>query len=574
MRNRSGVTHCLRSGRIFSIELRAIVLSTACALAFCSVAPCDYAQGARIPHDAARITPPGTYPIVKDSITLSAIAPTIGFVKNWKTNSSAIWRQKLTNVKVEWIETTRIEAKAKLSIMLASGDYADVIFGMNNSGLSVQDLSRYGKEGIFLPLNGLIDEYGYEVKELFKEEPEVRKAITSPDGNIYALPLVATDDYHLTLRQKLWINKAWLDKLGLALPTTTDEFYTVMKAFKQRDPNGNGLADEIPMTGAKRSQEDLAMWIMNAFVIAGGPDESGDATLNCYEFIVNDQVFFNANTDEFKEGLKYLRKLFKEGLIDVAALTQDKAQIKSLVDGGTVRVGAVASHHPGNFCTLTDDMTAPMHQFVVLPPLKGPKGNRTTPWIIDQAVAPGQFVITNKCRHPVVAFRWGDSFFNLDATLVDKGVEGLHWFRVDPSEKVLGMNGKQAKYRYGKVLSQDDNAQIGFGPGWTRDLKNEFAIVPGKFSYEEFLYRSTKAYDPFKVRRYPYTTAPIAESDSTEFNDLRRTIHTYIGESVDRFIIGDLDIDRKWDAYAKQLDQIGLQRYLQILRAAYASSSR
>lgn len=532
------------------------------------------AQSAPLPRDPAKVSAPGAYPIVKETLRLSAVAPTIGFIKDWKTNSSALWREKLTNVKVDWIETTRVEAKTKLSMMLASGDYPDIIFGMSNSGLSVQDLYRYGKQGLFLPLNGLIDTYGYEVKQLFKAEPEMKKAITSPDGNIYGLPLVATDDYHLTMRQKLWINKTWLDRLGLRLPTNTDEFYEVLKAFKTRDPNGNGLRDEIPLTGAKRSQEDLAMWIMNAFVVAGGPDDSADATLNCYEYIVDDKVFFNANTPQFKDGLTYINKLFREGLFDVSALSQDKSQIKPLVDGPVVKVGCVASHHPGNFCGLSDDMGAPMHQYVALPPIMGPHGNRTTPWIIDQVVSPGQFVITNKCKDPVVAFRWGDSFFNLEATLADKGVEGLHWAKVGPGENLMGLNGKPAKYKYLKTLAQDDNAQIGFGPGWTRDLKNEFAKSPDKFSYEEFLYTSTVAYDPYKVRRYPYATAPIAEADAREFNDLRSVIHAYIGESVDRFIIGDLDIDRKWGDYVRQLDQIGLQRYLQILKAAYAASSR
>lgn len=64
----------------------------------------------------------------------------------------------------------------------------------------------------------------------------------------------------------------------------------------------------------------------------------------------------------------------------------------------------------------------------------------------------------------------------------------------------------------------------------------------------------------------------MSEKDSTEFNDLRRTIHSYVGESVDRFIIGDLDIDKKWEDYVRQLNQIGLSRYLKILQDAFTAS--
>jgi putative aldouronate transport system substrate-binding protein len=545
----------------------AAAAAAAAALSFCACS----GTGAR---DDASSGPPGSFPIVRQRVELTAIAPTIGFIKDWRTNASYLWRERLTNVRVDFIETTRTEARTRLGVMLASGDYPDIIFGMSGSGLSVQDVSRYGEQGRFIPLNGLIEEYGYETSRMLASDPEIKKAITSPDGNIYALPLVAMDDYHLTMRQKAFIDKAWLDRLGLAPPTTTEEFYATMKAFKERDPNGDGLADEIPMTGAKRSQEDLAMWIMNAFIVAGGPDESADATLNCYEYIVDGRVFFNADKPQFREGLRFLNRLFRDGLLDVASLTRDKSQIKPLVDGERVRVGLVASHHPANFCALSDDMGAPIHQFAALPPLRGPGGNRTTPWMIDATVQPGQFAITDKCRNPVVAFRWGDSFFNLEATLADKGVEGLHWARVSPDERLLGINGKPAKYEYLKSLTIDDNAQVGFGPGWTRDIKNEFAASADRFSYEEFLYDATKLYEPYKVRRYPYSTAPVAEADTAEFDDLRRTIHAYIGESVDRFIIGDLDLGRDWGSYVRQLGQIGVDRYLQILRTAYEAYSK
>jgi putative aldouronate transport system substrate-binding protein len=120
---------------------------------------------------------------------------------------------------------------------------------------------------------------------------------------------------------------------------------------------------------------------------------------------------------------------------------------------------------------------------------------------------------------------------------------------------------------YLKVLAKEDNAQINLGPGWTRDLKNEAAITPG-YSYEAMLYNQTKLYEPYKVARFPYVTASVADRDTQEFTDLRRTIHTAIAESVDRFIIGDLDLGTQWDAYVAQLRQIGLPRWLAILQAS------
>lgn len=517
-----------------------------------------------------RINPPGELPIVDGPVTLTGFIPSIGFISDMATNNGIVRLENMTNVHVEWIESSKVDARNKLSILLSSGTYPDIIQGASSNALSAQDLIRYGTQGLFLPLNDLIEKNGYYIQAMFDALPSVREAITSSDGNIYGLPAVFTDDYHMTMRQKLWVNREWLDRLGLDMPETTDEFYTVMKAFKDEDANGNGDPDdEIPMTGAKRHLEDLPMWIMNAFVPAGGPDDSGDALLNNYEFIVNEEVSFSADKPEFREGLRFIRKMYNEGLIYVTALTQDREQMKSLVDGGeTARIGAVASHHPGNFANLGDAENSRFKQYEVMPPIKGPKGQQNAPWFIDAIIEPGQFVITNACEYPDVALRLADYYYSRDFGEHEKGVEGVHWRYVNPSENLVALNGGDAKYQYLKTLTREDNAQINLGPGWTQDLKNEFARAE-EYSYEEMLYNATTLYDPYRISRFPYATAPIAADDIDEFNHLRRTIHSYVGESVDRFIINDLDIDTQWNEYLEQLNRIGLTRYLEILRTAY-----
>ena len=65
--------------------------------------------------------------------------------------------------------------------------------------------------------------------------------------------------------QFYWIRQDWLDKLGLAVPTTVDELHDVLLAFKNNDPNGNGKADEIPLfdrsaTSENEMGEYLALW--------------------------------------------------------------------------------------------------------------------------------------------------------------------------------------------------------------------------------------------------------------------------------------------------------------------------
>jgi ABC-type sugar transport system, periplasmic component len=511
------------------------------------------------------VTAPGKLPVVEKPVTITGFVPSIGFVKDWATNLSSIYLEGKTGLHFDWITATKEDAKTKLSVLISSGDYPEVIMG-GNIALSQEQIQKYGKQGIFLRLNDLIDKQGYWTKELFKASPEAKEAVSADDGSIYSLPMVQSDDTHMIFHQKMWINKKWLDKLGLKVPTTTDEFAKAMLAFKTMDPNGNGKADEIPLTGAKRYLEDSAMWLMNGFIPAGGDDGSGDATLNAYEFIVGNKVFFNADKPEFREGLRYLRKLYKDGLFDPAALTQDRNAIKPLIDGESNRVGAFASHHPQNASTATGSDKDHYLDFVILPPLKGPQGKQYIPSFYDFTISAGNFIITDKCKNPEAAFRYADFRYDTEASnVIRAGGLGASWAYVGKDEKATGLDGKPALYKYLPVV---DNSFENIGNMWTRDIKMHYAVDKSG-AYEKMLYDATQLYKPFGVPRYPYGSVSIPEASMTEMADLRRTLHSYIGESVDRFIIGDLDLDKDWDGYLKQLKTIGADRYLQILSSAY-----
>lgn len=90
--------------------------------------------------------------------------------------------------------------------------------------------------------------------------------MTLADGNIYALPMI-NDCYLCSLPVKMWIYQPWLDALGMEAPQTTEKLYLVLKAFKEGDPNGNGLADEIPLVAATSGwYSSIEGYIMNAFI--------------------------------------------------------------------------------------------------------------------------------------------------------------------------------------------------------------------------------------------------------------------------------------------------------------------
>ena len=111
--------------------------------------------------------------------------------------------------------------------------------------------AELGAQGYILPLNEYLDNSSVGYAAAFEKLPGLRDYITTPDGNIYSLPNV-DGSLHVQYNMKLWINTTWLENLGLEMPTTTEEFYDVLKAFKEQDANGNGDPDdEIPLSGVK-----------------------------------------------------------------------------------------------------------------------------------------------------------------------------------------------------------------------------------------------------------------------------------------------------------------------------------
>ena len=120
---------------------------------------------------------------------------------------------------------------------------------------------------------------------------------TAPDGHIYALPQWA-DCYHCTYPDKLWINSTWLKKLNLQMPKTTEELRTVLRAFKTQDPNGNGKADEIPMT-TDAQDSSLIAYLMNAFAYNPVGANNGVRSLLTLD---GDKVTTPVNTDGVEGG--------------------------------------------------------------------------------------------------------------------------------------------------------------------------------------------------------------------------------------------------------------------------------
>lgn len=206
------------------------------------------------------------------------------------------------------------EAKQKFSMMVAGGETLPDIVVL--PGLSDVERYNYGSGGYFIPLDEYMENDAVNWNKTMdtwatgQQKESVLRDARSFDGKIYAFPQFYCDPADASSLY-MSINKQWLDNLKLEVPATTDELYTVLKAFKEQDANGNGDSkDEIPMMGHTGWQGSAAAFLLNSFTYFAYSGDFG-YQLNAE----NGRLSAPFVTEEFREGLRFLRKLVEEGLL-------------------------------------------------------------------------------------------------------------------------------------------------------------------------------------------------------------------------------------------------------------------
>jgi putative aldouronate transport system substrate-binding protein len=521
-------------------------------------------------------------PIVKERITLNIFAPSDEQGHDRGDNLQTKELEEMTGIKMVWQVAPAASIKEKLNLMFASGDMTDLVTTgvSSNSRLDMSTEALYGSQGLILPLNQYFDTISVGYKAAFEELSGMKEYITTPDGNIYSMPNV-DGSLHVQYNCKLWINTHWLKNLGLSMPATTEEFYQVMKAFKEKDANGNGdPSDEIPLSTCKSgSGVQIDGFLMNPFQLTPEVDKL---------YLENKKVVFSPVTDNYREGLRYLHRLYAEGLINPESFTQDRqTQVNRNENGPHTVIGAFLAQRPGYGADLTTlPNSKKWEQYESLPPLKGPGGKAIAAWnpyIIYQS---GQTFIPSKSKYPEAAFRLVDYIATKEGSLrASFGVKGVHWEDALPGE--LGLDGRQAEVKKisgsGNVAG-DTNYAWGQLMGLVRSPRfTEFLVTdPNPYAPDVIpldgrqvtMYRGSLEHE--KVRQPLESVLPSLYQTADEVEEMtlvKRTVVDYTNESIIRFVTGDLNIDRDWDDYINQLKNIGLDRYLELLQIAYDRSA-
>lgn len=476
------------------------------------------------------------FPIVNEEITLRVFGQQGPVQAKWDTMGMWKYYQELTNVRLDFTDVLPAEGyDEKKSLMWASNDYPDIFV---RAQLGNAELVKYGSMGILAPLEDMIPVYAPNLQKLIDEDPAILSRITAPDGHIYALPAVFT----LTAARddKFWMNRAWLDQVGMEVPETVDELEAVLRAFKGVDFNGNGEADEYPMGIAD------AQGLVCRFAGVWGFQRQ----FGTYLEVKDGKVSTYLTDDGFKEELQWLAQMYSEGLIDPEIFTQDYAKYAA----------KMAGQQMGLFFNQADD-TFDSTNFVGVAPFKG-KADRQYVEASPAARDNGVFAICADCENKEAAMRWIDYFYGYEGSILMRyGVEGENMYFDEDGKPHYNDGILDSPEGSGTEIGKYTIWPGGGAPQWVNNDNCEAIASAATLAAQEAL----DPYVPEQIYAAPLLEQEVSDRLSVLWTDLE----SYMKETTAKLIRGELNFESDWDTYVETMNKIGLEEWVSIYQAAY-----
>ena len=502
---------------------------------------------------ASELTEVGTYPISEEPLEFTMFRTNMPNVEDFQTNDFTKYMEDLTNIKFTFEAAARDDRAEKLNMEFNTNTYPDVIMHY------APDAAKWGvEEGILIPLDDLIEA---NMPNYMEKMGQYLDQMRETDGHIYQLAGL-NECYHCQYARKMWVNTHYLEEMGVEVPQTTEEFYEVCKKFVETYP------DKIAIGGASSGwYVDFVAWLMGSFTLDSG--EYGKLALT-----PDGEIVSAATTEEWREGLRYIKSLYDIGAIYDGNFTQDAEQLRTIMNQEDVPVLFVP------FGTISDGIDSDSNnevyrQYQCISPLEGPDGTRITPYFKYSGLETGSFSITDKCSNPAAVLRWVDYFFSEkgDISAQFGADEGKDWVW-EPNDGSVGLNGEPAMYKISDEAQYSSEVQ---NHDW-QDLVIRYApdVDTGTSAGLEKL-----LYDATKEKQEPYGQNPengdldvlpdlkMTADESTELQTIQVEVKNYINSAKVAFITGTKSLDDDWDTYLKELDACGLQTMIDIYQAAY-----
>lgn len=466
--------------------------------------------------------------------------------------------QEQTNVHIKWTCFVADQFGDKKNLALAQ--FGALPDGLFIAGMGDYDLLRYAKQGVIIPLEHLIDKYMPNLQAVFEKYPEYRVMCTAPDGHIYSFPWIEQLGEGKEAIQAIgntpYINKKWLDYLGLEVPKTTKELENVLIAFRD---HANELQQEFNITGniipmsfiINNGDQDPAI-LINGF--GEGYGDTGD------HFAVTDdgKVIYTSVQEGYKEGIAWLHHLVEENLADPEAFTQDWSTY--VAKGKNHRYGLCFTWDIANIDNYDD--------YIMLPALEGPDGlvnitrqNGSETSGFDR----GRCVLTSNCRDTALAAAWIDQMY----APIQSAQNNWGTYGEEGTANIFEMSTNENGEPMLKHMDLGDNSPVEIREN--QSVNGPLAVLNDYYGIyvtepDDAKWRLDNMHETYlndMNSQYVYPNVFMSLEDTNRVSQLDTDIKRYAEQMKASWILNG-GIEEEWEGYLQKMKDYGLDEYLEI----------
>ena len=510
------------------------------------------------------------YPICNEVIRPKA-AGSFGLDLDYKEILTwAEWRERL-GIEFEMMFYNSEDWKTQLTLMMASDEMPDIL---HSAGLSNAEMADYGSQGYFVNLLDY-EELLPNLVQAWEDYPGLKGATISYDGNMYGTKYVIYSTVNKVART--FINNVWLENVGKEMPTTIDELYDVLVAFKEQDANGNGDAtDEIPLgyfkSGTARTMTSLcAAFGFNTDVYVG---------YNIWQADEEGNVYLADTSDDYKAFLTFLNKCYAEGLLAEECFTLTGNEVNQLCADdklGYYATGSAPFVMSGKTIDTDGDWSGVMgltSEYNEVPTLGIPSG----------VSGSYQMVVSADSEYKEAMIRFIDYVWGEEGSLSTfSGYEGISFDYV--YDEILqtdvltwyhpeGYSSPNEFIQYKAVFNGPFRTLSGVPARnalWD-DAATDILLteeVMNEWGWMAQLTYASRAEGLVWEQTYPSELLGYTEDELNERTTLNTDIATYLEQAFANFIMGTWSLESDWETHLATLESMGLSRLMEIEQAAY-----
>jgi putative aldouronate transport system substrate-binding protein len=503
-----------------------------------------------------------TWPRETPSLTVAARTDVIAY---FEVNGITDYFEETLNLEIFWRDYGTENISARVLEDVGKEDQPDVYMGL---GLNSGDIATLGPE-LFMDITNVVDSETTIFRAALADDTS-RRGEMEIDGHIYSFPTLS-EAYSAEYPQKVWINTQWLQQLGRDVPETVDEFYRILLEIQQKDMNGNGLDDEVPLGVAYGARNESTFgFLINAFLTSDYDLSDAQNYLNLDD---SGRVYAGVVEPQFRDALTYIQRLFREELVDANAFDQGLEALRA-GSAGAEKYGVIAAQDL--VAVFGDAGRAAAYQ--PLPPLSG--GNQTTLARRSQ-VKTGGFLLNKNTLKYADALRLGDAMLTLEGTLtVLYGPENTGWAKAD--DRIAAMGGLSATWKLLNGALSGPPARV---PQWySSSVLLSQQAIPGAdgaadlktaANWQGYLNQVTReVYEPVGRAHLKNTLPELVLSAAQEAQmsaegvDLGAIQDTLYATCRD-FVTGDENIEGAFSDFVSALDEKGLTKLVGYFQDAY-----